>query len=86
MTQQGTVVVIVLLSVFVALLIFWWESSRREKRRRTLRREKDAGGDPVWVWVDYDGKERRSHMNPDERGGEWHTESGSFGEGGDGGD
>lgn len=67
---------IAVLLVGIALMV-WRDSRRKAARRRSLRRE-DNG---IYVWVDFDGTERRSKSDPDAPGGEW-TQDNSTGVGG----
>ncbi|MEM6906059.1 MAG: hypothetical protein AAF568_09215 [Pseudomonadota bacterium] len=58
----------------------WRQAQRRRRRKETLRR----GEDGVYVWIEFDGSERRSETHPEEPGGAWYGDAGGDG-GGDGG-
>lgn len=79
--MSETVFYVLIAAVIAAVVsVSIWDANRKRKRRETLRRD-DSG---AYVWIDFDGSERRSTKHPEEKGGEWHSEGGA-GDGGDGG-
>ena len=77
----GAVIVVGIISFII------WDVRRNKKRRDSLRQSSDG----TFIWIDFDGSERRSDTHPDEEGGEWHVDGTdgtgiSDGDGGGGGD
>ncbi|MEL6207580.1 MAG: hypothetical protein AAFR47_20035 [Pseudomonadota bacterium] len=59
-------------------VVFIWDSLRHYRRRKSVRKI-DEDGSEAYVWIEFDGTERRSRRDPRE---EWDAADGD----GDGGD
>ncbi len=74
--------VLALMVVFLLFgLVFMWDSVRRLRRRNSVRKVRENGAD-TYVWIEFDGTERRSRRDPRE---EWDAADGDGDGGGDGG-
>lgn len=74
-------------AVIVVLVLLQVRWTRRHRARRASLHQ-DASGS--WVWVDFDGSERRADIHPEKPGGAWYSEpsrsDGGDNDGGGGGD